>query len=102
MIDLLGTLPKGYQDNAKVQFCGPSGADAVEAAIKLCKIATGRETILVFSGAYHGMTQSTLAMMGNLEPKKEVRGLSPYIHFLPYPYAYRCAFGLKGEQSIKI
>ncbi|AXA33773.1 diaminobutyrate--2-oxoglutarate transaminase [Francisella adeliensis] len=102
MQDLLATLPASYKDNAKIQFCGPSGADAVEAAIKLCKTATTRETILAFNGAYHGMTQGTLAMMGNLGPKQEINGLSPYIHFLPYPYAYRCPFGLKGEQSIDV
>ncbi len=102
MIDLLSTLPNSYHDNAKVQFCGPSGADAVEAAIKLCKTSTGRETVLAFNGAYHGMTQGTLAMMGNLEPKEDVGGLSPYVHFLTYPYAYRCPFGLKGEQSIDV
>ena len=102
MQDLLDTLPISYKNNAKIQFCGPTGADAVEAAIKLCKTATGRENILAFSGAYHGMTQGTLAMMGNLEPKQEINGLTPYIHFLPYPYAYRCPFGLKGEQSIDV
>ncbi|QIV95427.1 diaminobutyrate aminotransferase [Allofrancisella inopinata] len=102
MNDLLNTLPKSYHGNTKVQFCSPSGADAVEAAIKLCKTATGRETIIAFHGAYHGMTQGTLSLMGNLGPKQHINGLTPYVHFLPYPYAYRCPFGLKGEQSIDV
>ncbi|BCD91826.1 hypothetical protein fh0823_19650 [Francisella halioticida] len=40
--------------------------------------------------------------MGNLEPKENVGGLTPYTHFLPYPYSYRCPFGLKDEQSIDV
>ncbi|WP_150467552.1 diaminobutyrate--2-oxoglutarate transaminase family protein [Francisella sp. SYW-9] len=102
MQELLASLPKSYHKKAKIQFCSPSGADAVEAAIKLCKTATGRENIIAFHGAYHGMTQGTLSLMGNLEPKENIVGLTPYTHFLPFPYSYRCPFGLKGEQSIDV
>ncbi|QIW10928.1 diaminobutyrate--2-oxoglutarate transaminase family protein [Francisella sp. LA112445] len=102
MQELLDSLPKSYHKKSKVQFCSPSGADAVEAAIKLCKTATGRENIIAFHGAYHGMTQGTLSLMGNLEPKENIYGLTPYTHFLPFPYSYRCPFGLKDEQSIDV
>lgn len=102
MEELLNTLPLSYHGKTKVQFCSPSGSDAVEAAIKLCKTATGRENIIAFHGAYHGMTHGTLSLMGNLEPKQDIAGLTPYVHFLPYPYSYRCPFGLKDEQSIDI
>lgn len=102
MDQLLNSLPPSYYDKTKIQFCSPSGSDAVEAAIKLCKTATGRENIIAFHGAYHGMTQGTLSLMGNLEPKENIYGLTPYTHFLPYPYSYRCPFGLKHEQSIDV
>lgn len=102
MVEILSSLPSSFQNKAKIQFCGPTGADAVEAAIKLCKTATGRENILAFHGAYHGMTQATLSLMGNLGPKQAVRGLMPGVHFLPFPYAYRCPFGLIGEQSVAV
>lgn len=102
MDQLLNSLPPSYYSKTKIQFCSPSGSDAVEAAIKLCKTATGRENIIAFHGAYHGMTQGTLSLMGNLEPKENIYGLTPYTHFLPYPYSYRCPFGLKDEQSIDI
>ena len=96
---LYNVLPQPFSDEAKVQFCGPSGADAVEAAIKLFKTATGRRSVLAFHGAYHGMTMGALSLMGNVEPKRAVAGQMPEVHFLPFPNAYRCPFGVGGEAS---
>lgn len=97
---LFGALPAEFARQARIQFCGPTGADGVEAAIKLVKTATGRRSMLAFSGAYHGMTHATLAMMGDLSTKAPIANLMPEVQFLPYPYLYRCPFGLAGEQSI--
>lgn len=91
--ELLATLPDDFANGAKIQFCGPSGADAVEAALKLVKTATGRRSILAFHGGYHGQTNGTLAMMGNLGTKSPVPNLMPEVHFLPFPNPYRCSFG---------
>lgn len=88
---LFATLPADFAANARIQFCSPSGADAVEAALKLVKTATGRQAIIAFSGGYHGQTHGALALMGNPGPK--VPGLMPDVHFQPYPYAYRCPMG---------
>jgi diaminobutyrate-2-oxoglutarate transaminase len=96
---LYESLPPNFAAQAKVQFCGPSGADAIEAALKLFKTATGRRSVLAFHGAYHGMTAGALAMTGNLTAKNKVAGLMPDVHFLPYPYSYRCPFGLGGERG---
>ena len=95
-------LPKEFAEGAKIQFCGPSGADAVEAAIKLVKIARERRTILAFQGAYHGMTHGTLGLTGDLGPKRSISGLMADVHFLPYPYAYRCPFGVGGEEGHRL
>ncbi|RBP05529.1 aspartate aminotransferase family protein [Rossellomorea aquimaris] len=97
--ELFSTLPEGFRDRAKIQFCGPTGGDAIEAALKLVKTATGRQSILTFQGGYHGATHGTMAISGNLGPKKNVQGLMPDTHFLPYPYTYRCPFGVGGEES---
>lgn len=94
---LLGLLPKELQDNAKIQFCSPSGTDATDAAIKLCKTATGRSAVIAFHGAYHGMGQGALSLTGNLNAKTKVQSLVPDVHFMPYPYSYRCPFGLGGD-----
>ncbi|NOT12947.1 MAG: aminotransferase class III-fold pyridoxal phosphate-dependent enzyme, partial [Methylococcaceae bacterium] len=61
---LFSSLPKAFADQARIQFCGPSGADAIEAAVKLVKTATGRRSILAFHGAYHGMTHGALGLTG--------------------------------------
>jgi diaminobutyrate-2-oxoglutarate transaminase len=95
--ELFGVLPEAWAQNARIQFCGPTGTDAVEAALKLVKTATGRGTVLAFHGAYHGMSLGSLQLMGNLGPKRALGGQLAGVQFLPYPYDYRCPFGLGGE-----
>jgi diaminobutyrate-2-oxoglutarate transaminase len=100
--DLFGLLPAALSSEAKIQFCGPTGTDAVEAALKLVRTATGRSTVLSFQGAYHGMSQGALSLMGSLGPKRPLGALlSSGVQFLPYPYDYRCPFGLGGEAGVK-
>lgn len=98
---ILDNLPGELKDNAKIQFCSPSGTDATDAAIKLCKTATGRRTVIAFSGAFHGMGHGALSLTGNLGAKTPVANLMPGVQFLPYPYSYRCPFGLGGEAGVK-
>lgn len=95
---VLNLLP-GQADEWRLQFCGPTGADANEAAFKLAKTATGRTPIISFTGGYHGMTNGTLSATGNLGAKNPIGGLMPYVQFMPYPYAYRCPLGIGGEQG---
>lgn len=99
--ELFSSLPASFAEKAKIQFCGPTGGDAVEAALKLAKTATGRRPILSFHGGYHGSTHGTLSVSGTLGPKKHIHALVPDTHFLPYPYAYRCPFGI-GEDGHKV
>lgn len=99
--ELFQYLPTSFAKRAKIQFCGPAGTDAVEAALKLVKTATGRRSILSFRGAYHGMTHGALGLMGNTAPKESVTGLMSDVQFLPYPYAYRCPFGLGGKRGVE-
>lgn len=94
-------LPEEFAKDSAIQFCGPSGADAVEAAIKLAKQTTGRNTMFAFRGAYHGMTNGTMGMMGNLGTKERRTGLMSDVHFMPFPYSLRCPFGLGGEDGAK-
>lgn len=53
-------VPRGM--NYRIQFCGPTGSDAVEAALKLARKVTGRRTIVAFTNAYHGVTLGSLAV----------------------------------------
>ncbi|SEI01927.1 diaminobutyrate aminotransferase apoenzyme [Halobacillus karajensis] len=100
--ELFSSLPEGFRERAKIQFCGPTGGDAIEAALKLAKTATGRQSILTFQGGYHGATHGTMSISGNLAPKKRVQGLVPDTHFLPYPYDYRCPFGKGGKEGAEL
>lgn len=99
---LLTCLPESFASDTRIQFCGPSGADATEAAVKLVKTATGRRVILSFHGGYHGMTNGALSLTGYLSPKEAVPGLMADVHFLPFPYEYRCPFGIGGEAGHRL
>ncbi|OIJ88004.1 diaminobutyrate--2-oxoglutarate transaminase family protein [Streptomyces colonosanans] len=92
--ELFRTLPPGLADHARVQFCGPAGTDAVEAALKLVRTATGRSGILAFTGAYHGMTAGALEVSGGATDVRVTR--------LPYPQDYRCPFGVGGEYGAEL
>src|SRR6266536_1499566 len=72
--ELLAELPPELARGARIQFCGPSGADAVEAAWKLTKAATG-----------------------TVAAKAPVGGLAGEVQFLPFPSRYRCPLGIGGE-----
>jgi diaminobutyrate-2-oxoglutarate transaminase len=99
---LLETLPGEFAREARVHFCGPAGTDAVEAALKLAQTATGRRGILAFTGAYHGMTAGALAVSSNVEVKGPVGQPALDVTRLPYPYDYRCPFGIGGELGAAI
>ena len=74
--------PRGL--DYKVQFPGPAGNNAVEAALKLARKYTGRETIVSFTHAFHGMTLGALAVTGN-SMKRNGAGI-PLAHSTPMPY----------------
>jgi diaminobutyrate-2-oxoglutarate transaminase len=99
--EVMQFLPSDFAQDVRIQFCGPSGSDAVEASIKLAKQFTGRNNIVSFHGAYHGMTNGSQSLMGNLGAKERRTGLMPDVHFFPYPYNLRCKFGLGGEEGEK-
>ena len=92
---ILGALPEAIQKDYKVSFGGPTGSDAVEAAVKLAKMKTGRENIIAFTGGYHGMTTGALALTSDVRYRKKLPSLLPNVHFTPFPYCYRCPLSLK-------
>jgi diaminobutyrate-2-oxoglutarate transaminase len=74
--------PRGLE--YKVQFTGPTGANAIEAAIKLARKCTGRRSIAAFTNAYHGVSLGALALTGSLS-KRLAAGVSlPDVQRLPY------------------
>ncbi|ACX97016.1 aspartate aminotransferase family protein [Halothiobacillus neapolitanus] len=59
------TILKPRQMDYRLQFVGPTGTNAVEAALKLARRVTGRENVVAFHHAFHGMTLGSLAATSN-------------------------------------
>lgn len=85
--------PRGLE--YRVQFPGPTGTNAVEAALKLARKVTGRHTIIAFTNAFHGMTIGSLAVSGN-RFKRNGAGL-PLQGSISVPFA---GFLPKGGESL--
>jgi diaminobutyrate-2-oxoglutarate transaminase len=74
--------PRGLE--YRVQFPGPTGTNAVEAALKLARKVTGRQMVACFANGYHGMTLGALAVTGNAA-KRRGAGV-PLLHALSLPF----------------
>lgn len=79
-------------------FFSNSGAEAVEGAVKLAKVATGRPAVIAFRGAFHGRTHLAMALTTS---RVKVRGhyepLVPSIYHAPYPYPFRAPAGMTPD-----
>lgn len=96
--ELLGLLPGTLRNDARLHFCSPAGTDAVEAALKLARNATGRNGLVAFTGGYHGMTMGASAVSGPARMRGFGADAVPVTR-VPYPYGYRCPFGVGGEEA---
>lgn len=81
-VDEVLLRPRGL--DYKVQFPGPTGTNSVESALKLARKITGRESIISFTNAFHGMTLGSLSVTGN-SMKRGGAGI-PLVHATPMPY----------------
>jgi diaminobutyrate-2-oxoglutarate transaminase len=68
----------------KAQFTGPTGTNAVEAALKLARKVTGRTGIAAFTGGFHGMTLGSLAATCNPAARAGAGVPLDHVTFLPY------------------
>src|SRR5262245_35998910 len=78
------------QEAKKVYF-GNSGTEAIEAALKLARYATGRKRFIAFYGAFHGRTLGALSLTASKPVQR--RGFGPLLEgitHVPYPDCYRC------------
>lgn len=71
-----------------------TGSEAVEAAIRLARAATGRKEIVSFWGGFHGKTQGAMSLHSGLR-KVDVGPLPSGAHHIPYAYCYRCPLNLE-------
>lgn len=90
-------LPGELRGNSKVLF-SITGADAIEAAMKLARFVTKKSTIVAFEGAYHGINAGALAATANAKHRRLGGGaMMPGIFRAPFPYLYRPPFGEEGD-----
>jgi diaminobutyrate-2-oxoglutarate transaminase len=87
-------LPGRLSESARFHFGGPTGSDAIESALKLTRAHTGRDAVIAFQGSYHGMTAGALSVTSDVNFGGPT---SSPVHFMPYPYCYRCPLGLKPD-----
>lgn len=78
-----------------------SGSEAVENAVKMARVATGRDAVIVFEGAYHGRTLLTMTMTSKYALFKKGFGpFAPEIYRLPVPNLYRRPEGMDEGQYL--
>jgi 4-aminobutyrate aminotransferase len=94
----LALIVPGAEDK-KVYF-GNSGAEAVEAALKLARYHTRRDKVIAFYGSFHGRTMGALSLTASKAIQRKGFGalLAGVIH-VPYPNSYRGSHGIPAENS---
>ncbi|OHU48795.1 4-aminobutyrate--2-oxoglutarate transaminase [Mycobacteroides chelonae] len=98
--ELLNALTPGNHDKRTALF--NSGAEAVENAIKVARLATGRPAVVAFDNAYHGRTNLTMALTAKSMPYKSQFGpFAPEVYRMPASYPLRDEPGLSGEEAAR-
>jgi 4-aminobutyrate aminotransferase len=104
MLELVEALRQVVPPALESFFFSNSGAEAVEASVKLARQATGRSDVIAFSGGFHGRTYGAMALTTS---KSKYRGgyapLPSGIHIAPYAACYGCAVaGAAGRDTAAI
>jgi 4-aminobutyrate aminotransferase/(S)-3-amino-2-methylpropionate transaminase len=87
-------------EHAKKTALFSTGAEAVENAIKIARVATGRPAVVVLSHAYHGRSLLTMSMTAKNVPYKEGFGpFAPEVYRAPSPYPYRWTGGAEAASD---
>ena len=101
LVELAGKLASiAPGSEPKRVYFGNSGAEAIEAAIKLAKYHTKRDKLVAFHGAFHGRTMGALSLTASRAVQRKGFGtlLSGVFH-MPYPDTYRGTYGVRPESA---
>jgi 4-aminobutyrate aminotransferase len=83
-------------EGAKKVFYGNSGAEAIEAAMKVARWHTGRQGYLAYIGSFHGRTMGAVSLTASKPyQRRKFSPLIPGVEHIFYPYCYRCPFHLE-------
>ncbi|MDG9720216.1 aminotransferase class III-fold pyridoxal phosphate-dependent enzyme [Streptomyces sp. DH24] len=94
LTELFQTLPPELAAHARVRFCGAASGDAVRAAFRLVRAATGRTGLVAFADAHRGPSTAALDAPGD--------PLDARVACLPHPQDYRCPFGVGGSRGAEL
>ena len=98
MMQLISELKKIVPPSIDGFFFSNSGAEAIEGAVKLARAATRKQSIIVFSGSFHGRTGQTMALTTSKTGYKGVSQLLPSgVYVAPFPYAFK--LGMTDEEA---
>jgi 4-aminobutyrate aminotransferase len=96
MLDLVTELQRVFPPHLNCYFFSNSGAEAVEASLKLARNATGRPNLIVFQGSFHGRTVGTMSLdTSNTIYRKGYQPLMPGVFVAPFAYAYHYGWSEK-------
>ena len=98
MLQLIEELRQILPPSLDSYFFANSGAEAVENAIKIARVATGRQNIIVFSGSFHGRSAGTMALTTSKTVYRSGFGPLPSgVFVVPFPYAFR--LGMSEQEA---
>jgi 4-aminobutyrate aminotransferase len=90
MLQLVEELRKITPPSIDSYYFANSGAEALENAVKIARVATGRQNVIVFSGSFHGRSSGTMALTTSKTVYRAGFGPLPSgVYVSPFPYAFR-------------
>jgi 4-aminobutyrate aminotransferase len=100
LLNLTERLGEVLPDGLDALFYANSGSEAVEAALRLARHATGRQNAIVFSGSFHGRTMGAAALTtAGTKFRAGIGPLMPGVAVAPFPFAFRQ--GCSEEQAVE-
>ena len=100
LLDLTERLGQVLPTGLDRLFYVNSGSEAVEAAVRLARQATGRSHVIAFEGGFHGRTMGAAALTSSgVKVRAGIGPLMPGVHFAPYPEPYR--WGVSEDEAVR-
>ena len=93
-------IEKRFHEKGRMHF-NVGGAQATEDAIKIVRNYTGRQGFFAFQGGYHGRTMAATSLTSSFRYREKYGHFSDRANFVPFPYCFRCPYGMKCESCNK-
>jgi 4-aminobutyrate aminotransferase / (S)-3-amino-2-methylpropionate transaminase / 5-aminovalerate transaminase len=100
--DLAEKMAQITPGRLKKSFFANSGAEAIEGALKLAKLYTGKHEVIALQTGFHGRTWGALSVTGNSGRKRRGGPYAPGVAFVPAPYLYRSRAATTAECALAL